>query len=73
GLRLKEAAKLGFARAFAPAPSREKTEDARVTVAPIGSVASLIAMIAAAGVEASIGRAKREPSSLSDLGLEVGA
>jgi DNA repair protein RadA/Sms len=51
GLRLKEAAKLGFARAFAPAPLRAEADDARVAIAPVGSVASLIAMIAAAGVE----------------------
>ncbi|MBV9289360.1 MAG: DNA repair protein RadA [Hyphomicrobiales bacterium] len=53
GLRLKEAAKLGFGRAFAPAPRRADSEDGRVAIAPIGSVASLIATIAAAGVEAS--------------------
>jgi DNA repair protein RadA/Sms len=50
GLRLKEAAKLGFSKAFAPGGEG---------VSSVGSVASLVADIAAAGV-ASKADAKRE-------------
>jgi DNA repair protein RadA/Sms len=49
GLRLKEAAKLGFSKAYAPAGAA-KEEGGRVT--PVTSVASLVADIAAAGVAA---------------------
>jgi DNA repair protein RadA/Sms len=48
-LRLKEAAKLGFARAAAP-PSRKGGEGGRLARTPIASVAALVAEIAAAGV-----------------------
>ncbi len=52
GLRLKEAAKLGFMTAFAPAAPRPEGESVRIGASPVGSVASLVALIAAAGVEA---------------------
>ena len=48
GLRLKEATKLGFSRAFAPAGAAKDEDAGRVT--PVASVASLVADIAAAGV-----------------------
>ena len=51
GLRLKEAAKLGFARAFAPPAPRAEGEGGAAGTTPIGSVASLVALIAAAAVE----------------------
>src|SRR5208283_1910239 len=51
GLRLKEAAKLGFARAFAPLKPGGEGEPAQAMVTPIASVASLTAVIAAAAVE----------------------
>ena len=51
GLRLKEAAKLGFVSAFAPPSPRAEGEGVRINQTSIGSVASLIARIAAAGVE----------------------
>jgi len=53
GLRLKEAAKLGFARAFAPPSPRPEGDRAGIVQTPIASVASLAALIAAAGVEAA--------------------
>jgi DNA repair protein RadA/Sms len=46
GLRLKEAAKLGFSKAFAPNGAAQEAAG----VSSIGSVASLVADIAAAGV-----------------------
>jgi DNA repair protein RadA/Sms len=49
GLRLKEAAKLGFSKAFAPAGAAKDEDGGRVT--PVASVASLVADIAAAGVQ----------------------
>ena len=52
GLRLKEAAKLGFASAFAPPSPRAEGDSVRIAQTPIASVASLVALIAAAGVEA---------------------
>jgi DNA repair protein RadA/Sms len=58
GLRLKEAAKLGFTRAFAPASPRTEVDGARIATTPVGSVASLVAVIAAAGVEAKSTRAR---------------
>jgi DNA repair protein RadA/Sms len=57
GLRLKEAAKLGFGKAFTPAPPRGDGEAVRITASPIDSVASLIALIASSAVEAKSGRA----------------
>ena len=55
-LRLKEAAKLGFARAFAPQSPRGAGETAAIAAEPIDNVASLVALIAAAAVEAKSGR-----------------
>jgi DNA repair protein RadA/Sms len=57
GLRLKEAAKLGFSAAFGPASAGAKGEAVKIALTPIGSVASLVALIAAAGVEGRPGRA----------------
>ncbi len=54
GLRLKEAAKLGFASAFAPPSPRPESDSVRIAQTPIASVASLVALIAAAGVEARV-------------------
>ena len=51
GLRLKEAAKLGFTRAFAPAGAARDEDGGRLPT-PVASVASLVAEIAAAGVAA---------------------
>jgi DNA repair protein RadA/Sms len=51
GLRLKEAAKLGFSRAIAPASAhKEASEAARLTLSHVSSVASLVAQIAEAGI-----------------------
>src|SRR5258708_30193778 len=58
GLRLKEAAKLGFASAFAPASPPAEAKGVRTAVTQIASVASLVALIAAAGVGAQSGRAE---------------
>jgi DNA repair protein RadA/Sms len=58
GLRLKEAAKLGFTSAFAPASPRADGEGARIASIEIGSVATLVALIAAQAVEAKSGRAE---------------
>jgi DNA repair protein RadA/Sms len=56
GLRLKEAAKLGFTRAFAPVSLRAEAVEVRVATTLIDSVTSLVALIAAAGVDARSGR-----------------
>ena len=50
GLRLKEAAKLGFTRASLSALGRDNDEGAKLAVSAVGSVASLVAEIAAASV-----------------------
>ncbi len=51
GLRLKEAAKLGFSRAVAPPPAqKEAGEPAGLALDAVPSLASLVAQIAAAGV-----------------------
>ncbi len=57
GLRLKEAAKLGFKRAVAPA-ARKDGESAPLTMMPVASVASLVAEIAAAGVATKTAKAR---------------
>jgi DNA repair protein RadA/Sms len=57
GVRLKEAAKLGFATAFAPASLRADGEGVKIAVDPISSVATLIARIAGRAVETKPGRA----------------
>jgi DNA repair protein RadA/Sms len=54
GLRLKEAAKLGFAKAVGPPSARKDEEGARLAVSSVTSVASLVAEIAAAGVAAKV-------------------
>jgi DNA repair protein RadA/Sms len=56
GLRLKEAAKLGFGRAFVPPSARAESEALSPGTTPIGSVASLVALIAAAAVEGKSAR-----------------
>jgi DNA repair protein RadA/Sms len=49
--RLKEAAKLGFGRAFLPEAARgEPDSDAKLSLTALGSLASLVADIAARGV-----------------------
>ncbi len=51
GLRLKEAAKLGFTRAIAPPTAqREGGESAGLALTPVSSLSGLVAQIAAAGV-----------------------
>jgi hypothetical protein len=59
-LRLKEAAKLGFTTAFSPSSPRAEGENVRIGSKPISSVASLVAQIAAAGVEAKSVRGNGE-------------
>ena len=56
--RLKEAAKLGFARAFAPQSLRASAEPVNIAAQPIDTVAALVALIAASAVETRAGRAK---------------
>jgi DNA repair protein RadA/Sms len=50
GLRLKEAAKLGFTSAFAAPSPRSEGESAKIVQTPIASVACLVALIAAAAI-----------------------
>ena len=57
GLRLKEAAKLGFARAIGPSPARAEADHAKIATRAVDSVASLVAEIAAAAVNARPARA----------------
>ena len=48
--RLKEAAKLGFARAVVPEPARgEKSSDPALRLTDVGALSSLVADIAACG------------------------
>ncbi len=54
GLRLKEAAKLGFARSVGPPTPGKEEELAKLSASTIASVASLVAEIAAAGVAAKV-------------------
>jgi DNA repair protein RadA/Sms len=58
GLRLKEAAKLGFARAFGPQSLRTAAEPVNIAAQPIDNVAALVALIAASAIETRAGRAK---------------
>jgi DNA repair protein RadA/Sms len=51
GLRLKEAAKLGFSRAFCPPSPAADRDRAGLAQTPVASVASLVALIAAEGVK----------------------
>jgi DNA repair protein RadA/Sms len=57
GLRLKEAAKLGFARAFAPQSPHKSSESVAIAMQPIDNVAALVALIAASAVETKRGQA----------------
>ena len=61
GLRLKEAAKLGFARAFAPQSPRAGGELVAIAMKPIDNVAALVALIAASAVETKA-RSTKAPS-----------
>ena len=54
GLRLKEAAKLGFTRATLPPLAKDGDEGSKLAISTIGSVATLVADIAAAGVKAKV-------------------
>ena len=54
GLRLKEAAKLGFTRATLPPLARDGEDFAKIAISSLSSVASLVADIAAAGVGAKV-------------------
>ncbi len=67
GLRLKEAAKLGFARAVAPMAHKD-AEGAPLRTASVRSVASLVAEIAAAGVAAKASMAKSSTAKSSAAG-----
>jgi DNA repair protein RadA/Sms len=67
GLRLKEAAKLGFARAVAPMAHKD-AEGAPLRIASVRSVASLVAEIAAAGVAAKASMAKSSTAKSSAAG-----
>ena len=59
GLRLKEAAKLGFSRAIAPASAHKETsEAAKLSLSHVSSVASLVAQIAEAGIAVNKDRNK---------------
>ncbi|HEY6517873.1 MAG TPA: hypothetical protein VIZ19_00715 [Roseiarcus sp.] len=58
GLRLKEAAKLGFTRAFAPQSLPAGAEPVNIATQPMDNVAALVALIAASAVETRVGRAK---------------
>jgi DNA repair protein RadA/Sms len=48
--RLKEAAKLGFARAIVPEAGREPAADVALALTAVGALTSLVADIAARGV-----------------------
>jgi DNA repair protein RadA/Sms len=61
GLRLKEAAKLGFTRAFAPQSPRAGGESVAIAMQPIDNVAALVALIAASAVETKA-RSPRAPA-----------
>ena len=54
GLRLKEAAKLGFSRSVGPPTPGKEEEVAKLSANSIASVASLVAEIAAAGVASKV-------------------
>ena len=58
--RVKEAAKLGFARVFAPQSPRGG-ELVNIAMQPIDNVAALVALIAASAVEIKAGRANSGP------------
>jgi DNA repair protein RadA/Sms len=71
GLRLKEAAKLGFISAIAPSQTRIEGEPSRIAISPIGSVAGLVARIAAAGVEAKSGSSLAASAAGDKSGLRA--
>jgi len=56
GARLKEAAKLGFGRAVIPEGGRDAAPDAVLSLTTIGSLASMVADIAAQGAAESAAR-----------------
>jgi DNA repair protein RadA/Sms len=64
GARLKEAAKLGFNRAFVPEAARESAGEPVVAVTAIGSLTTLVADIAARGTRPS----RREPRAVQQDG-----
>jgi DNA repair protein RadA/Sms len=57
GLRLKEASKLGFARAFVPESAGGEGGDSAMTLTPVGPLIGLVSGIAAQGKRRSAGRA----------------
>jgi len=56
--RLKEAQKLGFGRAIMPEAARAEASDTGLALAPVGSLATLVADISARGIESGRGVAK---------------
>jgi len=50
-IRLREARKLGFTRAVVPESARSDTPDATLSVTAVGSLASLVAEVAAQSVD----------------------
>ena len=59
GARLKEAAKLGFSSAVAPAAIKESGEQSPITLQTAGHISALVADIAAAGAQARRGSGDR--------------
>jgi DNA repair protein RadA/Sms len=59
GARLKEAAKLGFSSAVAPAAIKESGEQSPIALATAGHISALVADIAAAGAQARRGSGDR--------------
>ena len=57
--RLKEAAKLGFARAVVPEAARAEAGEPGLTVTDVASLASLVADIAARGKRGQLARKTR--------------
>jgi DNA repair protein RadA/Sms len=57
-LRLKEAQKLGFGRAILPEAARGEATDAGLTLSPVGTLATLVAEVAARSPDAGRGVAK---------------
>jgi DNA repair protein RadA/Sms len=57
-LRLKEAQKLGFGRAILPEAARGEATDVGLTLSPMGTLAALVAEVAARGSDAGRGVAK---------------
>jgi DNA repair protein RadA/Sms len=61
GSRMKEAAKLGFVRAIAPAGAAESASESALPVTPVAALSSLVADIAAAGQKQARGRGREGP------------